>query len=118
MNRHLEAVPTLPRLLAQPGLFEPADGKVVAGRLSPRRLHACMTKGERHGDVGLDIGRKRCSRSTILFRPRAGENKPFFVWYAPMMHHDPHTPPERLLAKYTPRLPLCTWRNTGRWWSG
>jgi uncharacterized sulfatase len=26
--------------------------------------------------------------------------KPFFVWYAPLLPHDPHTPPERLLAKY------------------
>ena len=26
--------------------------------------------------------------------------KPFFVWYAPLMPHDPHTPPERLLNKY------------------
>jgi arylsulfatase A-like enzyme len=28
------------------------------------------------------------------------EGKPFFLWYAPMMPHHPHTPPERLLAKY------------------
>jgi arylsulfatase A-like enzyme len=25
---------------------------------------------------------------------------PFFVWYAPMMPHDPHTPPDRLFDKY------------------
>ena len=33
------------------------------------------------------------------------EGKPFFVWYAPMMPHDPHTPPERLLAKYKGKTP-------------
>jgi len=36
--------------------------------------------------------------------------KPFLVWYAPLMPHDPHTPPERLLAKYrdkTPSLPVA-----------
>jgi uncharacterized sulfatase len=26
--------------------------------------------------------------------------KPFFVWYAPMLPHEPHDPPERLLKKY------------------
>jgi uncharacterized sulfatase len=26
---------------------------------------------------------------------------PFFVWYAPMMPHSPHRPPQRLLDKYT-----------------
>jgi uncharacterized sulfatase len=31
----------------------------------------------------------------------ARKNKqPFFVWYAPLLPHDPHTPPERLLKKY------------------
>src|SRR5262249_42649323 len=28
------------------------------------------------------------------------ENKPFFIWYAPMMPHEPHNPPPRLLKKY------------------
>lgn len=33
------------------------------------------------------------------------DRKPFFVWYAPMMPHDPHTPPDRLLEKYKPLTP-------------
>jgi uncharacterized sulfatase len=28
------------------------------------------------------------------------EKKPFFLWYAPFLPHTPHTPPERLFAKY------------------
>ncbi|MGV3485812.1 MAG: sulfatase, partial [Planctomycetaceae bacterium] len=28
------------------------------------------------------------------------EQKPFFLWYAPMMPHTPHTPPEKLFQKY------------------
>ncbi len=44
--------------------------------------------------------------------------KPFFLWYAPMMPHTPHTPPERLFAKYRAKgLPdpiakyyaMCEW---------
>jgi arylsulfatase A-like enzyme len=28
------------------------------------------------------------------------EKKPFFIWYAPFLPHTPHTPPDRLFAKY------------------
>jgi uncharacterized sulfatase len=28
------------------------------------------------------------------------KGKPFFLWYAPFLPHQPHNPPERLLAKY------------------
>src|SRR5205823_9058028 len=31
--------------------------------------------------------------------------KPFFVWYAPMMPHQPHNPPERLLQHYRDKTP-------------
>ena len=31
------------------------------------------------------------------------QKKPFFVWYAPMMPHNPHTPPAEILAKYRAR---------------
>ena len=46
------------------------------------------------------------------------EQKPFFLWYAPMMPHSPHTPPERLLNKYQDAAPsleiakywaMCEW---------
>ena len=33
------------------------------------------------------------------------DGKPFFVWYAPMLPHTPHNPPERLLAKYQDKTP-------------
>jgi uncharacterized sulfatase len=35
----------------------------------------------------------------------AKDSKPFFVWYAPMMPHSPHTPPARLLEKYRDQAP-------------
>jgi uncharacterized sulfatase len=34
------------------------------------------------------------------FIDNAGE-KPFFIWYAPFLPHSPHTPPKRLLDKYS-----------------
>jgi uncharacterized sulfatase len=42
------------------------------------------------------------------------EQKPFFVWYAPMMPHSPHTPPERLLAKYASVAPS---KHEARYWA-
>jgi hypothetical protein len=38
-------------------------------------------------------------------RARRAAGQPFFVWYAPLLPHDPHTPPERLLAKYRDKVP-------------
>jgi len=60
--------------------------------------HGDVTKGGRHGDVGLEIGR-RTMKPVFDFIDAAGA-KPFLLWYAPMMPHTPHNPPERLLAKY------------------
>jgi arylsulfatase A-like enzyme len=57
-----------------------------------------MTVQGRHGDTGLAIGRQSM-QPVYDFIERSGDS-PFFVWYAPMMPHEPHNPPERLLAKY------------------
>lgn len=61
--------------------------------------HGDVAKGGRHGDVGLEIGRKTM-QPVFDFIDRA-KGKPFFLWYAPMMPHTPHNPPARLLSKYT-----------------
>jgi uncharacterized sulfatase len=42
------------------------------------------------------------------------DQKPFFVWYAPLLPHDPHTPPERLLAKYRDLAPSL---HVARYWA-
>jgi uncharacterized sulfatase len=36
------------------------------------------------------------------------------VWYAPMLPHDPHTPPERLLEKYRAKTPSI---HVARYWA-
>ena len=59
-----------------------------------------MTRGDRHGDDGLEIGRKTMQPIYDFIAKSQADDKPFFVWYAPMMPHEPHTPPERLLEKY------------------
>ncbi len=101
MTRHLEAVPTLPRLLAAQGYLSLQTGKWWQGDYRRGGFTHGMTKGQRHGDEGLDIGRKTLQPIYDFMAAARAADKPWFVWYAPMMPHDPHTPPQRLLDKYT-----------------
>jgi arylsulfatase A-like enzyme len=64
-----------------------------------------MTRGERHGDDGLDIGRKTMQPIYDFITAARNDKKPFFVWYAPLLPHEPHTPPDRLLEKYRALAP-------------
>jgi uncharacterized sulfatase len=77
-----------------------------------------MTHGERHGDEGLEIGRKTMQPIYDFVEEARRDGKPFFVWYAPMMPHLPHNPPERLLAKYkdaAPSLEVAKYWATVEW---
>lgn len=105
MNRHLEAVPTLPRLLGEKGYVSLQTGKWWQGHYSRGGFTHGMTKGARHGDEGLDIGRKTMQPIYDFIETASKEARPFFVWYAPMMPHAPHNPPERLLNKYKDKTP-------------
>jgi uncharacterized sulfatase len=103
MNRHMEAVPTLPRLLATKGYRSLQTGKWWQGSYRRGGFTHGMTKGQRHGDEGLAIGRKTMQPIYDFIAEARKESKPFFVWYAPMMPHEPHNPPARLLEKYRTR---------------
>lgn len=118
MNRHLETVPTLPRVLGERGYLSLQTGKWWQGHFKRGGFTHGMTKGLRHGDEGLDIGRKTMQPIVDFIATAKSEQKPFFVWYAPMMPHDPHTPPERLLAKYrdkSPSLHVAKYRAMVEW---
>jgi len=69
-------------------------------------------KGSRHGDAGLAIGREGLN-PVYRFIEQAG-GKPFFVWYAPMLPHAPHTPPDDLLQKY---LKVAPSEPVARYWA-
>lgn len=94
------ARPHLPRLLSQSGYRTLQTGKWWLGDFSQGGFEEGMTRGGRHGDDGLQIGRVTLEPATGFMLRAKRERGPFFVWYAPMMPHDPHTPPARLLAKY------------------
>lgn len=106
----LGSAPTIPRLLGDHGYATFQAGKWWGGSyrdggFSEGMTHGDPERGGRHGDVGLEIGRKSM-RPVLDFIDRSVDaDRPFFVWYAPMMPHQPHTPPERLLAKYLDKAP-------------
>jgi arylsulfatase A-like enzyme len=101
MNRHLEAWPTLPKLLGAHGYKSLQTGKWWQGDFRRGGFDDGMTKGQRHGDEGLAIGRTSMAPIYDFVRRCRGEGKPFFVWYAPMLPHDPHDPPRELIEHYS-----------------
>jgi uncharacterized sulfatase len=105
MNQYVTKVPTLARVLGEHGYVSLQTGKWWEGHWRNGGFTHGMTQGERHGDAGLDIGRKTMQPVYDFIDEAQQANKPFFVWYAPMLPHSPHNPPERLLAKYRDTAP-------------
>lgn len=105
MSRHLEEAGTLPTLLKQKGYLSLQTGKWWQKHYSRGGFTHGMTQGGRHGDTGLDIGRRTMQPVYDFIAEARKQQKPFFVWYAPMMPHDPHTPPQRLFDKYKDKTP-------------
>jgi arylsulfatase A-like enzyme len=103
MLKHVRRVATLPKLLGEKGYVSFQSGKWWEGNFAEGGFTAGMTHGDparrgRHGDDGLKIGREGLQPIYDFLESNRG--KPFFLWYAPMLPHQPHNPPERLLAKY------------------
>ncbi len=110
MNIFIERLPTLPRVLGDRGYLSLQTGKWWQGNFRRGGFTHGMTDGDperggRHGDDGLQIGRKTMQPIYDFVETATKEQKPFFIWYAPMMPHLPHNPPERLLAKYRDKAP-------------
>lgn len=115
LARFLEGMPTLPRSLGERGYRSFQTGKWWQGHFSRGGFTEGMTTGDpgaggRHGDAGLEIGRRTLQPIYDFVDRSTRASAPWLVWYAPMMPHDPHTPPERLLAHYrgqTNSLPVA-----------
>jgi uncharacterized sulfatase len=117
-NAALDHVPTLPRLLAAQGYLSFQTGKWWHGDFTRGGFTHGMTKGTRHGDAGLTIGREGLQPIYDFVADARRQDKPFLLWYAPFMPHAPHTPPDRLFQKYVAKTPsphiarywaMCEW---------
>ncbi|MFM7181483.1 MAG: sulfatase [Verrucomicrobiales bacterium] len=96
----------LPKALSEAGYLTFQTGKLWNTSFKEAGFTHGMTKEEsRHGGEGLVIGRKGMEPIHEFIDMAVTEQKPFFIWYAPMMPHDPHNPPERLLKKYKGKGP-------------
>ncbi|MFM1918968.1 MAG: Arylsulfatase precursor [Candidatus Hydrogenedentota bacterium] len=103
MLRFIEAASTLPALLARQGYASLQTGKwwegnYQLGGFTHGMTHGDPKRGGRHGDEGLKIGREGLEPIKKFLDET--KDKPFFLWYAPFLPHEPHNPPERLLAQY------------------
>ena len=110
MKSLIRDTPTLPRLLGDKlGYRSLQTGKWWLGGYADGGFTEGMTDGDssrggRHGDAGLGIGRQGLEPIYEFIRRSTADQKPFLVWYAPLLPHDPHTPPEAILAKYRDKV--------------
>lgn len=103
MLKHIDAATTVADLLAEQGYVSHQSGKWWEGHYSRGGFthgmtHGDVSRGGRHGDEGLKIGREGLAPIEEFLDET--KDKPFFLWYAPFLPHRPHNPPERLLNKY------------------
>ncbi len=105
LSDHLLANPMiLPQALSKAGYRTFQSGKLWNVTAKQVGFTNGMTNKEgRHGGDGLTIGRNSMAPIFDFIKSASDESKPFFVWYAPMMPHQPHNPPQTYLKKYQNR---------------
>jgi len=121
--RKIGEVATLADLLGEAGYVSLQTGKWWEGHFSRGGFTRGMTHGDpsrggRHGDDGLEIGRQGLDIIFDFIDQAQKEERPFFVWYAPFLPHAPHTSPDSLREKYLVAAPsqavanyraMCEW---------
>lgn len=96
----------LPKALSDAGYLTFQTGKLWNGTYRDFGFtHGMTDTAGRHGDAGLDIGRKGMQPIYDFLATAKAANKPFFVWHAPFLPHTPHNAPARLLDKYRGKGP-------------
>lgn len=119
MIAYIDKVPTLPRLLEKAGYGSFQAGKWWEGNHCRCGFTAGMTHGDperggRHGDAGLKVGREGLKDVIAFLDDAKAKQKPFYLWYAPMMPHTPHNPPAKFLDRYRTIAPTL---HIARYWA-
>ncbi len=116
--------PRLPAILARNGYLTFQCGKWWEGNhrnggFTHGMTHGDLRRGGRHGDVGLTIGRRTMKPVYDFIDLAVASNRPFFIWFAPMMPHLPHNPPEHYLRRYQQLSlpePIARYYAMCEWW--
>jgi arylsulfatase A-like enzyme len=96
----------LPKAVTEAGYLTFQTGKLWNATYQQMGFtHGMTDTAGRHGDAGLEIGRKGMQPIYDFIETAQAEKKPFFIWHAPFLPHTPHNPPERLLKKYRGKGP-------------
>ena len=119
--RLIQAVDTLPRLLAAQGyrclqtgkfweghyrnagftegmtIFKPTPGQTFGGN---RKLASGILAAHGNGDWGLKIGRETMQPIYDFIRKSEKKQTPWLVWYAPYLPHQPHDSPQKYFDLY------------------
>lgn len=90
------------------------EGNPLDQGFTDAMTHGDHSRGGRHGDVGLQIGRQTM-KPIYEFVDKANANsQPFFIWYGVFLPHAPHDAPDRLFNQYKDIAPN---EPTARYWA-
>ncbi len=107
MRERLLANPlVLPKALTDAGYLTFQTGKLWNSSYRDMGFtHGMTAERARHGGAGLTIGREGMEPIFDFIEAATREGKPFFIWHAPFLPHDPHNPPDEILANYRGKGP-------------
>lgn len=96
----------LPKAISEAGYLTFQTGKIWNVTYEDVGFtHGMTATAGRHGDAGLEIGRKGMKPIYDFIETAQAEEKPFFIWHAPFLPHTPHNPPKDIFAKYKGKGP-------------
>lgn len=90
------------------------EGNPLDHGFTDAMTHGDHSRGGRHGDVGLKIGRDTMKPIYDFVDKAKANDQPFFVWYGVFLPHSPHNAPDRLFNKYKNVAPD---EPTARYWA-
>ena len=90
------------------------EGNPLDHGFTDAMTHGDVSRGGRHGDEGLKIGRETMKPIYDFVDKAQAKDQPFFIWYGVFLPHSPHDAPDRLYQKYKDLAPD---EPTARYWA-